>query len=100
MFVPSMRTKKAGRSSRMTFFHMLTFPTHSGQVNAGGGHLEMQDGKRLCRFLPHCNCCLLPAGYFTSRPASKGFIRSATSFLQAARQLEAFMGLPGKEAGK
>lgn len=33
-------------------------------------------------------------GYFTSRPASKGYIRAATSFLQAARQLEAFMGLP------
>lgn len=33
------------------------------------------------------------AGYFTSRPTSKGFIRSATSYLQAARQLEAFAGL-------
>ena len=28
------------------------------------------------------------AGYFTSRPTSKGWIRSSTSFLQAARQLE------------
>ena len=36
-------------------------------------------------------CC---AGYFTSRPASKAYIRSATAYLQAARQLEAFMGLP------
>ena len=30
----------------------------------------------------------LAAGYFTSRPTSKGWIRSSTSFLQAARQLE------------
>ena len=28
------------------------------------------------------------AGYFTSRPTSKGFIRAGTAFLQAARQLE------------
>ncbi len=28
------------------------------------------------------------AGYFTSRPTSKGFIREGTAFLQAARQLE------------
>lgn len=41
-----------------------------------------------------CAALLLTAGYFTSRPASKGFIRAATSYLQAARQLEAFMGLP------
>ena len=27
-------------------------------------------------------------GYFTSRPASKGWIRDATAFLQASRQLE------------
>ena len=39
------------------------------------------------------------AGYFTSRPASKGYIRSATSYLQAARQLESFMGLPAVEGG-
>lgn len=38
-------------------------------------------------------------GYFTSRPASKGYIRAATSYLQGARQLEAFIGLPGKEGG-
>jgi alpha-mannosidase len=37
-------------------------------------------------------------GYFTSRAASKGFIRAATSYLQAARQLEAFMGRPELDA--
>jgi hypothetical protein len=31
-------------------------------------------------------------GYFSSRAASKRYIRSATSFLQAARQLEAYYG--------
>ena len=31
-------------------------------------------------------------GYFTSRPTSKGYIRKATSFLQAARQIEALVG--------
>ena len=30
----------------------------------------------------------LHAGYFTSRPTSKGWIRTSTSFLQAVRQLE------------
>ena len=30
----------------------------------------------------------MAAGYFTSRPTSKGWIRSSTSFLQAARHLE------------
>ncbi|KAL4419672.1 hypothetical protein ABPG75_006770 [Micractinium tetrahymenae] len=38
-------------------------------------------------------------GYFTSRPASKGYIRAATSYLQAARQLEAFIGLPSRDGG-
>lgn len=37
-------------------------------------------------------------GYFTSRPTSKGFIRQATSYLQAARQLEAFVGVDLGEA--
>jgi alpha-mannosidase len=31
-------------------------------------------------------------GYFSSRAASKGYIRSATAYLQAARQLEAYIG--------
>jgi alpha-mannosidase len=31
-------------------------------------------------------------GYFSSRAASKGYIRLATSYLQAARQLEAYVG--------
>ncbi|CAD7699264.1 unnamed protein product [Ostreobium quekettii] len=31
-------------------------------------------------------------GYFTSRPTSKSYIRHATSYLQAARQLEAVVG--------
>ncbi|KAL4437798.1 hypothetical protein ABPG77_005710 [Micractinium sp. CCAP 211/92] len=38
-------------------------------------------------------------GYFTSRPTSKGYVRAATSYLQGARQLEAFVGLPRKEGG-
>ena len=29
------------------------------------------------------------AGYFTSRPTAKGYIRSNSAYLQAARQLEA-----------
>lgn len=36
-------------------------------------------------------------GYFTSRPTSKGYIRKLTSFLQAARQLETFLGTTGGE---
>jgi hypothetical protein len=32
-------------------------------------------------------------GYFSSRASSKGFIRSGTSYLQAARQLEAYVGI-------
>lgn len=35
----------------------------------------------------------LYAGYFTSRPAAKGYIRRATAFLQAARQLQALLRL-------
>ncbi len=34
-------------------------------------------------------------GYFTSRPTSKRYIRQATSFLQAARQLETFLDFNG-----
>jgi len=34
-------------------------------------------------------------GYFSSRAASKGYIRSATAYLQAARQLEAYVGKGG-----
>ena len=34
-------------------------------------------------------------GYFSSRASSKGYIRSATAYLQAARQLEAFVGRNG-----
>jgi hypothetical protein len=34
-------------------------------------------------------------GYFTSRPASKGFIRAASAYLQAARQLQLLSGAPG-----
>ena len=37
-------------------------------------------------------------GYFTSRPASKGYIRSATAFLQAARQLEAAVAGAGSRS--
>ena len=35
-------------------------------------------------------------GYFSSRAASKGYTRSATAYLQAARQLEAFVGRSSK----
>lgn len=38
-------------------------------------------------------------GYFTSRAASKGFVRVATSYLQVARQLEAFMGRADEQDG-
>lgn len=31
-------------------------------------------------------------GYFTTRPASKGFIRAATAYLQAARHAEVLVG--------
>ncbi len=49
----------------------------------------------------HALAALLPrtAGYFTSRPTSKGYVRAASSYLQGARQLEAFVGLPRKEGG-
>lgn len=53
----------------------------------------------VCVAMPLTLPPLFCAGYFTSRPASKGYIRSATSYLQAARQLEAFMGLPAVEGG-
>ena len=36
-----------------------------------------------------------PAGYFTSRPASKGYIKAGTSYLQVTRQLELLTGTPG-----
>ena len=39
-------------------------------------------------------------GYFTSRAASKRLIRGATSYLQAARQLEAFVGPERKGEGR
>jgi len=35
-------------------------------------------------------------GYFSSRPTSKRYIRQATSFLQATRQLEAYSGAHGE----
>ena len=38
-------------------------------------------------------------GYFTSRPTSKRYIRMATSFLQAARQLEVFVGAQERRQG-
>ena len=34
----------------------------------------------------------MTAGYFTSRATSKGWIREATAYLQAARQLEVLTG--------
>lgn len=40
-------------------------------------------------FFPYADCphCYW-TGYFTSRPTSKGYIRAATAYLQAARQLQ------------
>jgi hypothetical protein len=46
--------------------------------------------------LPCCVPCAA-AGYFTSRPTCKAFIRSATSTLTAARQLQLLAGLDGRE---
>lgn len=40
-----------------------------------------------------------PAGYFTSRATSKGWIREATAYLQAARQLEVLTGAQGSMTG-
>lgn len=40
------------------------------------------------------------AGYFTSRPASKGWIREASAYLQAARQLEVFTKTLAKAPSK
>eukprot|EP00191_Tetraselmis_sp_GSL018_P016086 CAMPEP_0177580958 /NCGR_PEP_ID=MMETSP0419_2-20121207/1869_1 /TAXON_ID=582737 /ORGANISM="Tetraselmis sp., Strain GSL018" /LENGTH=900 /DNA_ID=CAMNT_0019069923 /DNA_START=788 /DNA_END=3491 /DNA_ORIENTATION=+ len=44
-------------------------------------------------FFPYSDCdhCFW-AGYFTSKPASKRYARAASSYLQAARQLEAAVG--------
>jgi alpha-mannosidase len=39
-------------------------------------------------------------GYFSSRAASKGYIRLATAYLQAARQLEAYVGRGGGGKGE
>lgn len=36
---------------------------------------------------------MIYAGYFTSRPTSKGYIRQATAYLAAARQLQALVSL-------
>ena len=38
---------------------------------------------------------MLFAGYFSSRAASKGYIKLATSYLQAARQLELLTNTSG-----
>ena len=42
---------------------------------------------------------MLLAGYFTSRATSKGWIREATAYLQAARQLEVLPGLEPSSKG-
>jgi hypothetical protein len=45
-------------------------------------------------------CCMShPAGYFTSRPTSKGYIRQATAYLAAARQLQA-LAAPDLQQGR
>lgn len=45
--------------------------------------------QRTCRHAPFVG--LRPPGFFTSRAASKGYIRSATAYLAAARQLQALV---------
>lgn len=41
-------------------------------------------------FFPYADCAhCYWAGYFSSRPASKGYVRQATAYLAAARQLQA-----------
>ncbi|KAK9810259.1 hypothetical protein WJX72_007477 [[Myrmecia] bisecta] len=45
-------------------------------------------------FFPYADCPVCYwTGYFTSRAASKGFIRSSSAYLQAARQLEHVAGV-------
>jgi hypothetical protein len=44
-------------------------------------------GNRVMAIKSDLNSCSA-AGYFSSRAAAKGYIRGATSYLQAARQLE------------
>jgi uncharacterized membrane protein YgcG len=50
----------------------------------------------LCLLLLAAVYCLLycRSGYFTSRPTSKGYIRQATAYLAAARQLQALVPTP------
>jgi len=40
----------------------------------------------------HCDHCYW-TGYFTSRPALKGYIRESNNFLQACKQMESFQGI-------
>ena len=49
----------------------------------------------LVSFALSSELCWNATGYFTSRAASKGFIRQATSYLQIARQLEFITGKAG-----
>lgn len=63
----------------------------------------MQAAKQLKEFantfhLSIDSACSSSTGYLTSRPASRGWIREASTYLQAARQLEAFTKTPGKTA--
>jgi hypothetical protein len=51
---------------------------------------------RVCFFLLLATCSLLlRAGYFTSRPALKRLVRYSSAYLNMARQIEVFAGLPG-----
>lgn len=47
-------------------------------------------------FFPYADCpnCVW-AGYFTSRPALKGFVRAGSAFIQSVRQLDALSGGDG-----
>mmetsp|Transcript_40924 Transcript_40924/g.130792 ORF Transcript_40924/g.130792 Transcript_40924/m.130792 type:complete len:522 (+) Transcript_40924:1131-2696(+) len=51
-------------------------------------------------FFPYSDCphCMW-TGYFTSRPTSKGYMRSRTALLNAARQLQVLAAMPQGAAG-
>ena len=59
------------------------------------GSANKLQGSFSCLLVVCTEVCWNVPGYFTSRAASKGFIRQATSYLQIARQLEFVTGKAG-----
>ena len=65
-------------------------------TRSGCGHVVgvTCSGMVLCHYSQHdyISCLAFPAtsGFFTSRPALKGYIRKLSSLLQTCKQLEAF----------